>query len=48
MCVVIMALMVVVRTIQTAPARTITAAPAMSEPQEAPHVPLPAGPRKFQ
>jgi len=48
MGVVVIALMVIVRTVQTGPARTATAAPAVSEQQEAPRVPLPAGPRKFQ
>jgi len=48
MCVVVVAMMVIVRTIQTGPARTATAAPVASDEQEAPRVPLPAGPRKFQ
>jgi len=48
MCVAIVAMMIIVRTIQTGPARTATAAPLVFDEQEAPRVPLPAGPRKFQ
>jgi hypothetical protein len=48
MCVAVVAIMVIVRTVQTGPARTATAAPVVSDEQEAPRVLLPAGPRKFQ
>ena len=47
MGVVLIALMVIVRTVQTSPARSVTATPLVSD-QDAPPVPLPAGPRKFQ
>jgi hypothetical protein len=48
MCVVLMALMIIVRTVQTVPAHTATTVPAVSDEQDAPRTPLPAGPRKFQ
>lgn len=48
MCVVLMALMIIVRTVQTVPAHTATTVPAVSDEHDAPRTPLPAGPRKFQ